>query len=64
LQGQWQRGFLAGFGAEILRIDPPFWNEPSTGIFYHSNTLIYLSFLVFYQQYYQLKEIVRLALGY
>jgi hypothetical protein len=21
--------FLAGFGAEILRIDPPFWNEPS-----------------------------------
>ena len=38
--------------------------EASTGIFYHSNTLIYLSFLVFYQQYYQLKEIVRLALGY
>ncbi len=21
--------FLAGFGAEVLRIDPPFWNEPS-----------------------------------
>lgn len=29
LAGPTATRFLAGFGADVLRIDPPFWNEPS-----------------------------------